>query len=137
GTAPNAENKPFYFSVAVPEGNWRVEVVLGGASAGDTTVKAESRRLMLESVHTAAGETAVRQFIVNVRNASVPAPEQNAPGGSAVVLNDREQGSFTWDDKLTLEFSGPAPAPVFLSIEPVDVPTVLLLGDSTVTDQRW
>ncbi len=137
GTAPSAEGRPFYFSVAVPEGNWRVEVELGGAEAGDTTVKAESRRLMLDSVKTAAGETAVRRFVVNVRNSSLPPPEKNAPGGNAVALNEREQGSFTWDDKLTLEFGGPAPRVRSVTLAPVRVPTVFLLGDSTVTDQRW
>lgn len=137
GFAPNATGKPFLFSVAVPEGNWRVTVTFGSATTSDTTVKAESRRLMVEGLKTAPGETVTRRFIVNVRNSSVPPPERNAPGGSAVVLNDREQGSFTWDDKLTLEFNGPAPAPRTITLEPADVPTVFLLGDSTVTDQRW
>lgn len=136
-TAPNADGRPFYFSVTVPEGNWRVTVELGGDTAGDTTVKAESRRLMIEGAKTAPGETVVRSFVVNVRNPAVPPPERNAPGGSAVVLNDREQGSFTWDDKLTLEFSGPAPRVRRIALEPATMPTVYLLGDSTVTDQRW
>jgi lysophospholipase L1-like esterase len=136
GTAPNAENKPFYFSVILPEGNWRVSVVFGGEPASDTTVKAESRRLMLEGIKTNA-EFLERSFIVNVRHASIPPPERNAPGGSAVVLNERETGSFTWDDKLTLEFTGPAPLVDWISVKPADVPTVFLLGDSTVTDQRW
>ncbi len=130
-------SKPFLFSVAVTEGNWLVEVVLGGASAGDTTVKAESRRLMLESIKTAPGEQATCRFIVNVRNSSVPPPERNAPGGSAIVLNDREQDSFTWDDKLTLEFGGPAPQVHSVSVAKVQTRTIFLLGDSTVTDQRW
>ena len=137
GTAPNAEGKPFYFSVAVPEVNYRVTVTFGDESASANTVKAESRRLMIEDLKTAPGETVSRSIIVNVRNGSVPPPEKNAPGGSAVVLNDREAGSFTWDDKLTLEFNGPAPAVRSVTVEPVDVPTVFLLGDSTVTDQRF
>lgn len=136
GTAPNAEGQPFYFSAAVPEGNWRVTVVLGGEQASNTTIKAESRRLLLEGFTTNA-EFAEKSFIVNVRTASIPPPERNAPGGSAVVLNDREAGSFTWDDKLTLEFSGGAAAVSAITLERVEVPTVFLLGDSTVTDQRW
>lgn len=127
----------FFFSVAVPEGNHRVSVTFGGEFASNNTVKAESRRLMIEDLKTAPGETVTRSFIVNVRNSAVPPPEKNAPGGSAVVLNDREAGSFTWDDKLTLEFNGSMPAPRSITIESVDVPTVYLLGDSTVTDQRW
>jgi len=38
---------PFLFSLAVPEGDYRVTLELGGKSASDTTVKAESRRLMV------------------------------------------------------------------------------------------
>ena len=137
GTLPSAEGRPFYFSVAVPEGNYRVSVTFGDAhAASDNTVKAESRRLMVESATTAAGEFTTRTFIVNVRTTTLPPPEKNAPGGSAVVLNDREQGSLTWDGKLTLEFNGAAPHVHSLEISRVEVPTVFLVGDSTVTDQR-
>ncbi len=135
-TAPSPEGKPFYFSVAVPEGSYRVTVAFGDvAVASHNTVKAESRRLMVERVVTQPGEFAKRSFIVNVRNSRLPAPQKNAPGGTAVVLNDREQGALHWDDKLTLEFNGTAPKVRALEIERVEVPTVYLAGDSTVTDQ--
>ena len=98
------------FSVKVPEGNYRVTIELGGAAASDTTVKAESRRIMLEAVRVPAGRTETRTFIVNVRNASLTPPPVNAPGFDSVATNDREVGSYTWDGKLTLEFVGPAPA---------------------------
>ena len=125
------------FSLVVPEGNYRVTVTLGDATAaGDTTVKAESRRLMLEGIRTAPGETVERSFVVNVRNDRVPPPERNAPGGDRVLLNDRELGALHWDNKLTLEFVGPRPAVRTVAIERVEVPTVFLIGDSTVTDQR-
>ena len=125
------------FSVAVPEGNYRVTVTLGDPTvAGDTTIKAESRRLMVERVTTAVGATKQRSFVVNVRNDRVPPPEKNAPGGDRVLLNDRERGALQWDDKLTLEFVGPRPVAREILIERVDVPTVFLIGDSTVTDQR-
>ena len=137
GTAPDAGGKPFYFSVVVPEGNCRVTVTFGDAvSASSTTVKAESRRLMVERVITQPGEFVTRTFVVNTRTTAIPPPPANAPGGSAVLLNDREQGSLTWDDKLTLEFDGPAPKPVSLKFEIIRCPTVYLAGDSTVCDQR-
>jgi len=137
GTHPSAAGQPFFFSVAVPEGNYRVTVTFGDDHAASaTTVKAESRRLMVESVTTAAGESATRTFIVNVRTPILPPPPKNASGGNAVVLIPGEQGSLTWDEKLTLEFSGPAPRIRALEIAYVNVPTVFLAGDSTVTDQR-
>ncbi len=137
-TAPGSDNKPFFFSVTLPEGNYRVNVTFGDkTTASDNTVKAESRQLMLERVETKAGEFATRDFMVNVRNPHVPPPEKNAPGGSAVQLNDREKDLLRWDDKLTLEFNGSAPRVAGVEIERVDVPTVFLTGDSTVTDQGY
>ena len=137
-TAPGPDGKPFYFSVAVPEGNYRVTVSFGDpAVASVNTVKAESRQLMLERVETKPGETVSRSFLVNVRNSRVPPPEKNAPGGSAVVLNDRETGLLRWDEKLTIEFNGEAPKAAAVEIEPAAVPTVFLAGDSTVTDQNY
>jgi len=125
------------FSVAAPPGNYRVTLTLGGGAASVTTVKAESRRLMLQDVRSAPGRTAERSFVVNVRDAALAPPPPNAPGATAVRLHPREADSFTWDDRLTLEFLGPAPAVRAVRIEPVDATTVFLFGDSTVTDQRW
>ncbi|PIC00691.1 rhamnogalacturonan acetylesterase [Caulobacter sp. X] len=125
------------FSVRVPEGDYRITLDLGGAGPSDTTVKAEARRLMLEGVRVAAGKTETRTIIVNVRRPDLAPPPPNAPGGTRVLLNPREEGSYDWDDKLTLEFCGPTAAVRRLRIEPVAVPTVFLAGDSTVTDQRF
>jgi lysophospholipase L1-like esterase len=120
-----------FFSVAVPEGNYRVTVTLGDAGGpGDTSVFAELRRLMLERVVTRPGQFDTRTFIVNVRRPEIP-------GGGGVTLKDREKTTEAraWDDRLTLEFSGAHSAVSSLDIAPVDVPTAYLLGDSTVADQ--
>jgi len=86
-------DKPFFFSVNVPEGNYRVTVTLGDAQADSvTTVKSESRRLMLERLRTPAGKFETRTFIANLRNAKVPPPPLNAPGNDHVELNNRENG---------------------------------------------
>ncbi len=122
--------KPFYFSAALPEGNYRVTVTFGTSSmATDTTVKAELRRLMLEKVTTAKGKFISQSFIVNVRTPKF--------SGGEVKLKDREKTSeqWAWDEKLTLEFNGAHPAICAIEIVPVNVPTIFLLGDSTITDQ--
>ncbi|WP_423607045.1 rhamnogalacturonan acetylesterase [Sphingomonas sp. MS122] len=124
------------FSVKLPEGNYRVTLVLGGKQAAETTVKAEARRLMLEAVRTPAGRTVTRSFVVNIRTPQLPPPPENAPGGTAVRLPEGEAGTATWDDRLTLEFLGASRHVSRIAIEPADVPTVYLVGDSTVTDQR-
>ena len=131
-TAENAitSARPFYFSARLPEGNYKVIVTLGGRAESTTTIKAELRRLMLEKIHTDAGKRATRSFIVNLRTPAI------ATGGE-VRLKDREKTSEwrDWDEKLTLEFNGNQPGLARMEIEKVDVPTVYVLGDSTVCDQ--
>ncbi len=76
-------DKPFFFSVDLPEGNYNVTVILGDqAGESTTTVKAESRRLMLEKVRTARGEFASRTFTVNVRNSQISGPGARRLGSS-------------------------------------------------------
>jgi len=124
-------DKPSFFSVDVPEGNYRVTVKLGDAKAGsDNTVYAELRRLMLERVTTAPGRFETRSFLVNVRRPAIS-------GGGEVRITDREKNmeAWAWDNRLTLEFNGAHPAVVSIDIERADVPTLFLMGDSTVCDQ--
>jgi lysophospholipase L1-like esterase len=45
------------------------------------------------------------------------------------------QEAWAWDDRLTLEINGSHPCLCAMHIEKVDVPTVFILGDSTVCDQ--
>jgi lysophospholipase L1-like esterase len=130
GTASVMSDRPFYFSVKLPEGNYRVTAILGGESAATTTVKAELRRLMLEKIHTGPRESATETFIVNLRQPEIS-------GGDHVHLKPRERTTemWDWDDKLTLEFNGEHPSVCALEIAKADVPTVFLIGDSTVCDQ--
>ena len=138
GTSGHEPGQPRLFSVKLPEGNYRVTVTLGDPKrASMTTIKAESRRLMLDAVAVPRGKTVTRSFVVNVRTPALAPPPANAPGGTAVRLKDREIGSFTWDDRLTLEILGDTAAVRSVDIAPVEVPTLYLLGDSTVTDQRY
>ena len=131
-----AGDQPFFFSVAAPEGNYNVKITLGDVKdEATTTVRAESRRLMLEAVQTKPGQFETRTITVNVRNSRLP-------GGGQVKLKDRElKGSFGgpvlhWDDKLTLEFAGAGPRVYAFEIaKGDDAVTVYLAGDSTVTDQ--
>ena len=131
GSGYCSSNKPFYFSAVIPEGNYRVTITFGSKNeASANTVKAELRRLMVESIATQKGEFATRSFIVNVRRPQIST-------GGEVKLKDREKASerWAWDDRLTLEFNGSHPVIDTIEIEPVTVPTVFLLGDSTVCDQ--
>jgi lysophospholipase L1-like esterase len=122
-------DKPFYFSVNVPEGNYKITLTLGDKKESSlTTVKAESRRLMLERIATKPGETQKVSFIVNVRKPDIST-------GGRVSIKSRENGKLDWDDKLTLEFDE-KPYIDAMEVEKVDDQiTVYLAGNSTVVDQ--
>ena len=125
-----SSNQPFFFSVALPEGSYRVTVEFGSSRPSDTTVRAEARRLMAEHVVTTASDPATRIFDVNLRT-----PQIGADVHRQVKLKAREVGNLDWDGKLTLEFNGDHPSIHSIAIEPVRETTIYLAGDSTVVDQ--
>jgi lysophospholipase L1-like esterase len=145
GYTTRDNSKGFFFSAKVPEGAYEVTVTLGDPSGDSTTtVKSETRRLMLESLGTSGGKLETKSFLVHVRR-----PEY--PGGS-VAFKDREKlpilyvtwddsklipfTELDWDEKLTLAFTGEKPALVSLRITTAPPhTTVYLVGDSTMTDQ--
>jgi len=135
-TSPEVEakscssDKPFFFSVALPEGSYRVKIVLGGDRESTTTVWAEARRLMLEKISAGAKGSVTRSFDTNIR-----VPPINGDAAHHVRLKPREVGNLDWDSKLTLEFNGEHPSVRSITIEPVKEPTIYLAGDSTVVDQ--
>jgi lysophospholipase L1-like esterase len=122
--------QPFYFSVNVPEGNYNVTVTLGDLQgASSNFIKAESRRLLLETTATRPGQFITQTWTINVKNRRI------ASGGE-VSLKPRELAKLDWDDKLTLEFDGAPSALVALDITPAPAATtVFLAGNSTVVNQ--
>lgn len=126
-----ASTQPFGFSVAVPDGNYLVTVTLGNKKkAGQTVVRAESRRHFIDMVTTKKGKYQTVSFVVNKHNPVIE-------GETRVKLKPREVTYKNWDDSLTLSFCGPAPAVQRIRIEPAqNVTTVFLCGNSTVVDQE-
>lgn len=123
--------QPYYFSVKVPDGNYRVKVIVGGKKNGNTTVRAEGRRLMMDNIVTPkAKDTQTVEFVVNKRSTFIEE-------GKRVKIKEREKSYLAWDDRLTLEFNGDNPAVKSIHIEPADVPTIYLCGNSTVVDQNY
>lgn len=131
GTPVKGGKDAFFFSVKVPDGNYKVTVRLGNKKqAGITTVRGESRRLFIENLPTKKGEFIDETFVINKRNPRISDKE-------SVRIKAREKKKLNWDDKLTLEFNGDAPVCESIRIEPADtsVITVFLCGNSTVVDQ--
>lgn len=124
------ENNPFFFSVNVPDGNYKVTVTLGSKKKkGMTTVRGESRRLFLENVPTKKGEFVTYSFTINKRDTLIGEKER-------VHIKPRERNKLNWDNKLTFEVNGNMPCVQSLVIEKTDsVPTIFLAGNSTVVDQ--
>ena len=124
-------NQPFTVSFAVPDGNYQVTVTLGNKKkAGQTVVRAESRRHYADLVTTKKNKFETVTFVVNKHNPVIQ-------GDQRVKLKPREVIYKNWDDSLNLSFCGPAPAVQRIRIEPAtDVTTVFLCGNSTVVDQE-
>jgi lysophospholipase L1-like esterase len=125
-----SSDKPFFFSATLPEGSYRVTVVMGSERASTTTVWAEARRLMLEKIAIRPNGSVTRSFDTSVR-----VPEIAGDARARVKLKPREVGNLDWDTKLTLEFNGDNPSFRSILIEPIKETTIYLAGDSTVVDQ--
>ena len=125
---------PFFFSVNVPDGNYRVTVTIGSKKrAATTTIRCESRRLYVENLATKKGELVTRTFVVNKRDSLFADAKGKV---DKVKLKPGEGGKLHWDRKLTFEINGDAPAIQSIEIERDDqISTLYLLGNSTVVDQ--
>lgn len=125
-----SNQNPKSYAVEVPDGNYKVTVVLGSKKkAAKTVVRAEARRLMVDEISTKKGKFQTVQFIVNKRSPKI-SDKMN------VRIKPREVGTPDWDDKLTLDFYGAAPAVKQVKIErDTTATTIFLCGNSTVVDQ--
>lgn len=124
------QTAPMFFSMRVPEGDYKVTVTLGSRQyAGVTALRSEMRRMVVDRMVTRKGELRDITFNVNVHTPYID-------GKKTVSLHKREVGTMNWDDKLTLEFNGEAPAVTRIRVEP-NMPKckIWLCGNSTVTDQ--
>jgi lysophospholipase L1-like esterase len=128
-------DKPFYFSVQLPDGNYDVKLILGDASGNSaTTVRVENRRLMLENVRTENGKQVTRTITVHVKDSLIREVQQKETGN--VRLKPREYTYRHWDNLLTLEFNDSLPKVCAVEITPnKKATTVFLAGNSTVVDQ--
>ncbi|OQP66463.1 rhamnogalacturonan acetylesterase [Niastella vici] len=128
-------NKPFYFSVKLPDGNYDVKLILGDAKGTSaTTVRAECRRLMLENIRTENGKQVTRTFTVHIKDSVIKDDHNKVI--SNVKLKSRESDYLHWDNLLTIEFNDSLPKVCAMEIVPNEVAaTIFLAGNSTVVDQ--
>jgi len=124
-----AAEGPFLFSAAVPEGIYDVSVTLGHPSRPTVvTIKAESRRLMVQDLRLEPGAFRDCRFTVNVKRPLLAS-------GKPIRIKP-SQPAAAWDERLTLEFGGERPSVAAVTIRPArEWLGVFVAGDSTVTDQ--
>ncbi|MET3534964.1 rhamnogalacturonan acetylesterase [Chryseobacterium limigenitum] len=130
-------DKPFYFSVAIPEGNYDIQLILGDSKGtSETTVRVENRRLMLDDVKTKEKEIIEKSITVHVKDSIIR--NQNGAQIGIVKLKPRETKYLHWDNLLTIEFNGKAPKVCSVIIEPnKTAKTIYITGDSTVVDAQY
>ncbi|MEG2508386.1 MAG: rhamnogalacturonan acetylesterase [Chryseobacterium sp.] len=130
-------NKPFYFSVAIPEGNYDIQLNLGDTKGtSETTVRVENRRMMLNNVKTKKGEIFEKQISVHQKDSIIRNQEGTQIG--IVKLKPRERKYLHWDNLLTIEFNGKAPKVCSVIIQPnKKAKTIYITGDSTVVDAQY
>ena len=130
-------DKPFYFSVAIPEGNYNITLNLGDSKGtSETTVRVENRRLMLNDIKTKKREILEKQITVHVKDSIIR--NQNGTQIGIVKLKPRERKYLHWDNLLTIEFNDKAPKICSVIIEPnKTAKTIFITGDSTVVDAQY
>ncbi|AZA55427.1 rhamnogalacturonan acetylesterase [Chryseobacterium sp. G0201] len=130
-------DKPFYFSVAIPEGNYDIKLTLGDSKGtSETTIRVENRRLMLDDVKTKEKEIIEKSITVHVKDSIIR--NQNGTQIGIVKLKPRETKYLHWDNLFTIEFNNKAPKVCALIIQPnKTAKTIYITGDSTVVDAQY
>jgi len=125
-------DKPFYFSVKVPEGNYKITISYDGLSDKpyQSTVRSESRRLQIENQEVVPNKCVQKTFIVHLKDPKI------SSGGRVELKKPREQQKLDWDDKLTLEFQQTNCISAIRIEAMSNVTTVFLAGNSTVVNQE-
>ncbi|MBR1871172.1 MAG: hypothetical protein IJ802_05040 [Kiritimatiellae bacterium] len=120
--------KTFTQTVPLEVGNYEVSFTFGGGEATRNWVKFEGRRIALETIETAEGETKKAAFTARVKG---PVANEKHTGKDGASL----EAPFPYSLNLTVVTSS-ATAPA-VEIKPdANARTIYLCGDSTVTDQQ-
>lgn len=130
-------DKPFYFSVVLPEGNYDIKLNLGDTKGiSETAVRVENRRLMLNDFKTKQGQIIEKTITVHVKDSIIR--KQDGTQIGMVKLKPRERKYLHWDNLLTIEFNDKAPKICSVIIQPnKTATTIYLTGDSTVVDAQY
>lgn len=110
------KKEPLKIKHNAPNGNYRVSLSITAKSDTIYTVYSQDRRFVAADIKIKEGETHTRTFIVNVCDYIRREAAHRAEGIEILIA---------CDDTISAEYS----------VSSVDVPTLYIIGDSTVTDQ--
>ena len=120
----------FSFSLNLPLGNYTVNVYLGDLNGTSvTSVYGEQRRLFIDRLATASGQTVARSFTINRRDYK--------NGNVTISRTDRELTYADFDSVLNFTFAGSKIAVCGIDVAPAaaSVTTIFVCGNSTAVDQ--
>ncbi|MBC2605014.1 rhamnogalacturonan acetylesterase [Pelagicoccus albus] len=120
----------FIMALPVEEGNYNVTLHLKPTAESEIfSLKAESRRLLLNQAPQSSTQDFQYTVTLNTHRTSLKS-------GGEVQLKSREVDTWLWNDKLELEFTSEHLLLDAIEITPAPlVPTLHIIGDSTVADQ--
>lgn len=113
----NFEHEPLTIDLNAPNGTYEVTVTVTAHEDITFTIYSQSRRVMVQECEMKKGETRDFTFNVSVRDYHRHDEEYTALSG--ITVNIACDGDFS----------------AIATASPVDIPTVYIAGDSTVTDQ--
>lgn len=113
----NYQKEPLHISTPVPNGTYEVTLTMTAHEDIVFTIYSQSRRFMVQNAEMKKGET--KDFTFNVSVCDYHKRDEEYTAVNGVELDIMCDGDFT----------------VVSMVSPVDVPTIYIAGDSTVTDQ--
>ena len=113
----NYYNEPLHISLKAPNGTYEVTVTVSAHEDIVFTIYAQSRRVMVQNCEMKKGES--RDFIFNV----------------SVCDRHRRDEDYTTVEGVEIDIACDGDFTAIAMASPVDIPTIYIAGDSTVTDQ--
>ena len=113
----NYEKEPLHISTSVPNGTYEVTVTVTAHEDIVFTILSQSRRFMAQDINLGKGESTDITFNVSVFDYHKNNEDYTNVNG--VEIDIMCDGDFT----------------ALSAVSPVNIPTVYIAGDSTVTDQ--
>lgn len=113
----NYQHKPLHVKIPVPNGTYEVTLTVTAHEDITLTILSQSRRFMVQDTKMSKNEK--KDFVFNV----------------SVCDYHKKDEEFTSVDSVELDILCDGRLTAVAAVSPVNIPTIFIAGDSTVTDQ--